>query len=407
MKRTPISRQEITSLLHQIGAVEADDKSHFGNIRVGLNQLEKCEMALVKLFVPDFNTGGIPAFEGLHEAYIHLTGDSEVSGFFKPDRTSKDLRSCQDFSSTSFSHALQNALNVHLTRSYRDFPFHEEILISERKRVTDFRKIRSVQFGYLGELPDVDPEAADYEDMAPYADGEAQYQLSQKGAIIWVTRMMVINDTVGVIQAMTKRLSRAARLAHAKYVWKFFINNALCPDGTAWFTTGHGNFTGDSLDISPLVTAIKALANMTEPGPSTEKIGFDLATFNWHLVVPINMWDSAVKKNQGDSTFAANDLTEKEPNPCHKLFGENNERIVTCPFMTSASDWGIIRDCEDVPIVEMSYLNGQEEPELIPGWGPLSEGSFIFNNDKLGYKIRHEYGGALAGFSGGYKSIVP
>jgi len=398
------NKMRIHSLL---SAFPTKDKSNYGNISVGLNQIEKCEMALIKLFVPDLDTAGIPAFNSLAEAYVHLTGDSDISGSFKPDKTSKDLRSCQDFDSNSFSYALQNAMNVLLTKSYREFPFHEETLISQKNKVLDFRKIRSIQFGYFGELPDVDPEAGDFLGMPPYEDGEAQYELSQKGAIIWVTRRHVIDDNIGVIQAMTKRLARAARLTHAKYIWNFFINNTLCPDGTAWFTANHGNLTNDALDISPLVTAIKALANMTEPGPSTEKIGLDLGAFNWHLIVPINMWDTAVKKNQCDSTFTSNDLTTKDPNPCQKLFGERNERIIACPFIAAATDWGVIRDCEDVPIVEMSYLNGQEEPELIPGWGPASEGMYIFKSDKLGYKIRHEYGGALADYKGGYKSITP
>jgi hypothetical protein len=163
----------------------------------------------------------------------------------------------------------------------------------------------------------------------------------------------------------------------------------------------------EALDISPLVTAIKALANMTEPGPSAEKLGLDLATFNWDLVVPINMWDMAVKKNQCDSVFTSNDLTTKDPNPCQELFGENNERIITSPFITNATQWGVIRDCEDVPIVEMSYLNGHEEPDLFTSSGPVSGGMFTFNNDKLGYKIRHEYGGALVDYKGGYCSVTP
>jgi len=376
------------------------------DVSVGMDQLERCKMALAKLFVPDLFPASVPAFKGLAEAYVHFTGDSDISGIFKPDKISKDLRSCQDFNSASFSYALENAMNLFLTKMYRDFPFHEEILISQKNNVKDFRKIKSVQFGYFGELPDVDPEAGDYADMAPYSDGQAEYALSQKGAIIWVTRRMFIDDNIGVVQDMTKRLARAARIAHAKYIWKFFINNALCPNGTAWFTADHGNLASVALDISPLITAIKALANMTEPGPSTEKLGLDLATFNWNLVVPINMWDVAVKKNQCDSVFTSNDLTTKDPNPCQELFGENNERIITCPFITNATQWGVIRDCQDIPIVEMSYLNGHEEPELIIGSAP-NIGLNIFNRDQLGYKIRHEYGGALVDYKGGYCSITP
>jgi hypothetical protein len=389
------------------GIRPVDGISHYNNVIIGLDQYDKCQMALKKLFIPTIFTDDIPAFRSLNEAYVHFTGDSDISGVFRPDKISKDLRACQDFNSGSFSYALQNALNVFLTKMYREFPFHEDILISDKNSVDNFRKIHSVQFGYFGELPDIDPETADFADMEPFSDGQTDYSLSQKGAVIWVTRKMIVNDNIGVIQAMTKRLARAARVAHAKYLWNFFIKNVLCPDGTAWFTAGHGNLTTAALDISPLVTAIKALANMTEPGPSTEKIGLDLATFNWKLVIPINIWDTAVKKNQCDSVFISNDLTTKDPNPCQELFGENNERIITCPFITNETQWGLIRDCQEVPIIEMSYLNGHEEPELFTSSSPASGGIYIFANDKLGYKIRHEYGGALVDYKGGYCSITP
>jgi hypothetical protein len=268
--------------------------------------------------------------------------------------------------------------------------------------------------GYFGELPDIDTETENYSSIAPYADTEAQYQIGKKGSIVWVTDNVIINDSIGLIQGMVDRMSRSARVAHAKYVWNFYMSNALCPDGTAWFTLDHGNLGANALDIVPLVAAITALANMTEPEPSGEKIGLDFASFNWHLVVPIGLWDLAVKKNQTDSTYTSNDLTTKEPNPCRKLFGDRNERIVTCPFLTDANDWGIIRDKEDVPIVEMSYLHGREVPEFISVWGPKGTNyglnsitpNLTFKSDKIGFKIRHEYGGALVEYRGGYKAII-
>jgi hypothetical protein len=350
--------------------------------------------------LPEYDTRGIPAFKGLRDAYLHFTGDHEVSGCFLPDKVSKDLRACADFNANSFAYALQNALSMYLSKMYKEFPYHEDVLISERRRAEDFRQIHSVQLGYLDDLPDVDPEDADYHSVESYDDTEAQYNLSHKGAILRVTRRHVLNDSIGVVKAMIKRMARAANKAHARYVWNFFIQNSTCPDGTSWFTPGHGNLGSDALDFSPLVTAITALVNMEEPGPSTEKIGLDLSSFNWHLVVPIGLWDLAVKKNQAQ--YLVNDLSV--PNPCYRLFGDHNERIIVCPFLTNTNDWGIIRDSQDVPIVEMSYYAGKEDPEFILEEGASDEQVFIA--DKYGYKVRHEYGGTLADYRGGYKSIV-
>jgi len=379
-------------------------------VEAGMSEIEKCQMALTKLLAPKYNAYGIRPFESLSKAYVHFTGDSDLTGNLRPDRVSSGLRSSQDFDSNAFTYALMNAMNVYLSMIYKDFPYHEDILISKKSNVTDFRAITAIQLAYFGELPDVDPETGDYSQLGPYADTDTEYRLGQKGGIVWVTRRHVIDDAIGLIQDMVKRMAKAARLAHAKYVWKFYIDNALCPDGTAWFTLDHGNLGNSALDIDPLVTAITALANMTEPGLSGEKIGLDLATFNWHLVVPIAMWDSAIKKNLSEgSYYAANDLTTKVPNPCQRLFGDRNERIITCPFLTDANDWGLVRDREDVPVVEMAYMNGHEEPEFITEWTPASRVAapmFTFKDDKLGFKVRHEYGGALADYRGGYKSLV-
>jgi hypothetical protein len=72
--------------------------------------------------------------------------------------------------------------------------------------------------------------------------------------------------------------------------------------------------------------------------------------------------------------------------------------------LTDPNDWGVIRDKEDVPIVEMSYLFGHEEPDFVISEGPTQE--FVFVGEKIGYKIRHEYGGTLVNYQGGYKSIA-
>jgi hypothetical protein len=376
----------------------------FPRVEVGRNELEKMQDALKKMFNPGLDIRGVAAFGSFHEAYMRFTGDERGTGGFYPQNCSAGLRSCQDFTSSSFTYALQNALSMYLSKEYKRFPYHEEVLISDKRKATDFRTVHSVQVGYFDELPDVEPEAGNYQSISQYGDQEAQYDIGQKGTVIFVTRKHILEDLIGLVQAMVSRMARVARKTHAQYVWNFFINNSNCPDGTAWFTGGHGNLGSSALDYASLVTAITALANMTEPTPSSTKIGLDLASFTWHLVVPIDLWDLAVKRNQSESYYTINDLTEKIPNPIHRLFGDHNERVIVVPFFTDANDWGVLRDVADVPLVEMSYLNGKEDPEFVYEQGPVEE--HVFRGDKWGFKIRHEYGGVLADYRGGYKAVV-
>jgi len=370
------------------------------NIHVGRTALEQAQAAFTKLFNPAYDSNGVAPFRSLMDAYLAFTGDKEMHGDFFPERCSAGLRACMDFSSSSFTYALGNALSMYLSKEFNRFPYREEILISDRKEAKDFRTVHSVQIGYFDELPSVDPEAADYTTLASYGDSEAQYDIGQKGSVIFITRKHIINDSIGLVKAMVSRMSRSARLAHAKFVWDMYINNDTCPDGTAWFTLAHGNLGSDALDFSPLVTAITALANMTEPTPSGTKLGLDLATFTWNLIVPIELWDTATKLNQARVTDVNN-----TPNPLHHMFGERNERIITCPFL-DANDWGVVRDIMEIPIIEMSYLNGQMEPELIYEPHPNPTNEYVFKADRWPYKIRFEFGGVLADYRGAYKAEV-
>jgi hypothetical protein len=119
--------------------------------------------------------------------------------------------------------------------------------------------------------------------------------------------------------------------------------------------------------------------------------------------VPLSLWDTAVRVNQLDSYYTGNDLTTKTINSVRGLFGEKNERIAIISFLSDTNDWGIIRPVEDVGCIEMSYLNGREEPEIIVD-DSLSEAAF--KGDAWLYKVRHEYQGALVEYRSAYKSVV-
>ena len=61
-------------------------------------------------------------------------------------------------------------------------------------------------------------------------------------------------------------------------------------------------------------------------------------------------------------------------------------------------------DINDIPGIEICFLDGQQEPELFVQDMP-NVGS-MFSNDKLTYKIRHIYGGAVKEYRGWQKNVV-
>ncbi len=273
----------------------------------------------------------------------------------------------------------------------------EDVLISIRKPVRDFRTQEAVLVGGFADLATVDPEAADYAEIAGVTDEESTYTLGQKGNILSITRKTIINDDITIVQRLVNGLARTARRTHAKYVWTFFISNTNCSDGTAWFTNPHGNLGAAALTHATALTAYKALAKMTEKD-SGERLGLlQDPGVKPNLIGPIDIMETIQKIATEEFYYSSNDLTAKVPNPL-----ANRVNPVICALLTDTNDWGMVLPPNVADVVEMGYLNGRTEPELFVADMPQSEQ--VFMADKIRHKIRHEYAGAVIDFRSGYKA---
>lgn len=413
--------------LAKINAPKELDPVSISGIRVGLGSYERACMAVDRLFgltlanITDLTAlrrldnqpffgdvrssqdlgdyDKIPAFSSLREMYQFFTGDGEVSGRFNRKNLPAELRSRMDISSATFSYVLGNTLGRRLVSIYREIKYREELLISIKKPVKDFRTQEAVLVGGFADLATVDPEAADYQEIAGVTDEESTYTVLQKGNILTITRKAIINDDISVVQRLVNALGRAARRTHAKYIWDKFISNANCSDATAWFTVGHGNLDTAALTHADALTAYIALAKMTEKD-SGERIGLlDDPDVKPNLIGPIDLMATIEKIANEEFYYSANDLTTKIPNP---LKGKVNPVILS--LLTDVTDWGMILPPNVADVIEMGYLNGREEPEMFLADSPQSEQ--VFMADKVRYKIRHEYAGAVIDYRTGYKSVV-
>ncbi|MDA8137919.1 MAG: hypothetical protein M0036_04625, partial [Desulfobacteraceae bacterium] len=80
------------------------------------------------------------------------------------------------------------------------------------------------------------------------------------------------------------------------------------------------------------------------------------------------------------------------------------EGMIELPFMTDATDWMMFADPNDGEILELAFLNGQQEPEMFVADQPAV--GQMFTNDRIQYKLRHEYECEIADFRGAYKAVV-
>jgi hypothetical protein len=343
--------------------------------------------------------GDVPAFSGLRDMYTFFTGDPEVTGFFRKKRLSADLRTSMDITSATFSYVLGNTLGRRLVKSYRAVDYHEDLLISLRKAAKDFRTQEAVMVGYFPDIADVDPETADYDEIDSVTDEESTYSIGQKGNLLIITRKTVINDDVSLVQRLIDRFGRAFRRTHGKYVWAFFTSNATCSDGTAWFTSGHGNLGSNALSFAYALTAYKALAKMTEKDSGERIALLDGGDLKPNLVGPVDIMETIDSIANDEFYYSTNDLTTKTRNPLR-----NKVNAYSLAILTDTNDWGMLLPPSEVDMVEMGYLNGRQEPEFFVADTPNSEQVFVA--DKIRHKGRHEYAGAVVDFRSGYKAVV-
>ena len=323
----------------------------------------------------------VPPFPGLPKAYREFGGDDRQFGLFRTERATEEINS------GSFPLALGNTLGRRLVLDYGRPDFGEDLIIGTRKR-SDLRTQRAAIVGYFGDLDDVDPEVADYLDPVPPGEDEASYAIGQKGNLLTITRRAFINDDIGLFQRLVGRLGRAARRTHARYCWAPFINNVALYDGDSFLHANHRNLGDNVLTLGNVQAGITAIRSQTELG-SGERIPF---AGPFDLWIPLELEFAADAICPPVPAAGQVTLTGKVVPHVNSLFTDVNDWILTAPPV----------DCE---LLEMAYVNGNEEPELFLASQAPSEGQ-MFKAEKLQYKIRHEYGGVIVDWRGAYKSVV-
>ncbi len=384
----------------------AGSVSGAGQIRVGNEEPEKIQAALDRLFdvKVDDRFKDVVGFKSIRAAYGQITGDIEVSG--RPTRDG--LRFGESFmqymqlpaayASNSFSFLLGNTMYRRLVQDYRAVDYFEQILISFVRNAADFKTMESVRVGYYGDLPDVDPETANYAELVNFTDEEISYAINQKGGLVSVSRKTIINDDMRALTKIPNRIGRSARRTKAQRVWNKVITNATYKgDSKAVFHNDHDNLgavalSADAAGIIALTNRLVAMFNQTEPDS-----GKKLCLGAEYLWVPREIFEIAKQLN---SPWPG----AEKPNPHAGRFGANHERIVVNKLTTDVSDWGLVANKADTELLEIAYLNGREEPEFFVADNPLVGQMFLA--DQLQYKVRHEYEVEIDDYRGLDKSVI-
>ncbi len=358
-----------------------------GSVVAGQDRSEKVREQLDHLFDPARRAGSF------REAYADITGDRAVTGLLancNRTRLAEALgggRFVEAVSAATFAEILGDSITRAMVRDYNLSNMWDDWrVLCDVVPVNDFRTQRRTRMGGYGNLPAVAENGA-YAALTTPGDEEATYAATKRGGTETISIEAIANDDVGAIRRIPSKLAQAAKQTLYRFVLDFLATNAAIYDTVALAHATHNNLGATALSAATFAAARLAMLQQVEAG-STERIGLVAR----HLFIPTNLEETAfdlfVRNTNNDETF----VQSRKP----------TAHVV--PYWTDANNWWVTADKADVPLIELGFYGGREEPELFVQDNP-TQGS-LFSNDQLKYKMRHIYGGAVKDYRGFYGAVV-
>jgi phage major head subunit gpT-like protein len=203
---------------------------------------------------------------------------------------------------------------------------------------------------------------------ADAGDAARTLQAKTYGRMSSITRADIINDDLGALTAVPRRLGRGAALKFNQVFWAAFeASNSSYFQGAV---AGSGN----ALAIGSVETAYGAYRSLTDPD------GAPLGITPKILLVPVGLRITADKIQTGNTLLASSlgSTSSKVLEPqANVLAGKFT--IVDSAYLTSTSTWWLAADPADLPTMEVGFLNGQRQPTV-----EQAEADF----DTLGIQVR-------------------
>ena len=168
-----------------------------------------------------------------------------------------------------------------------------------------------------------------------------------------ITRSDIINDDLGALTAVPRRLGRGAALKFNQVFWAAFeSSNSTYYRGA---TAGSGN----AFAIGSVETAWTNYGSLTDPD------GNPLGVTPKVLLVPKALEIAANKVQTGNTLLASSlgSTSSKVLEPQANVLA-GKFVIVSSAYLTSTSTWWLCADPNDLPTMEVGFLNGQRQPTV-------------------------------------------
>ncbi|RXH41068.1 hypothetical protein XH94_09500 [Bradyrhizobium zhanjiangense] len=248
------------------------------------------------------------------------------------------------------------------------------IRVARETTAQDFRAKSRVQLDHSGLTLDKVSEAGEFK-FGGLIDSQESYSIDSYGKILNLSRKLLINDNIGALADVARRIGMAAREFERQQLVTLLISNSgagpVMSDGVALFNAAHKNVgTAGVPSETTLSEARLLMRDQTGPG------GGLISVVPRYLVCPSELETSCEKlitSIQATQTSNVNVFAFLD--------------LVIEPRLTDPKRYYVVADPAQVDGLEFAFLAGQS--------GPQTESRSGFEVDGIQVKVRDDYG---AGF---------
>lgn len=299
----------------------------------------------------------------IHAAGMHYSGSRKSNGYIKTALQAEDAINASGFTTLSLSGVLSNVANKGLIAAYTAVETvwnqfcavrsHSDFKVNTRYRLDSTGAFKKV--GQDGELKNVG-----------LSDASFTNQVATYGAIIALTRQMMINDDLGAFMEIPNFLGRLAALRIEEAVFVLLLSNP-----GSFFHANNANLKtggGSALSISALTAAEQAFRDQVDSNGKPI------------LVSPTKLLVGSALKVDADNIFAekllitGENATKPARNPHASKYPPITSPYINNTAITdqdgkaitgqSATKWWMFADPAVRAAIAVAFLNGQQTPTI-------------------------------------------
>lgn len=288
-------------------------------------------------------------------------------------------------STSDLPYVLGALVNKTLLAAYMEWPQTWRPFVGVAS-ANDFKDIHAVTLSGSPDLQGMN-ENGEYK-TASFSDEKETYRIITKGIRVPLTRQMIINDDLRAFTRIPALFGAAARRMEGDAVYSLITTNGAMSDTVALFHADHGNLAGTAAALASSTLSLARADMRKQTGRSGESIDVVPA----FLVVPVAL--ETTSEILLRSTSLPDD--EKSSGVYNPWAGKLTP--IADPHLDASSDksWYLFAHPNQVPTIEVAYLQGEEQPYV--------EEMVDFNSDAMITKVRHDFGAGVVDYVGAYKN---